>query len=46
MLFKRLAQKILLNNQMIESLNELLIAGSISYQDYLEFIEGEELNDL
>ena len=39
-------EKILVNNQMIESLKELLILGSISYEDYLEFIEGEELNEL
>ena len=39
-------EKILLNNQMIESLNELLILGSITYEDYLEFIDGEDLDDV
>ena len=36
---------ILSNNQMIEILENLLEKGEIDYYDYLDFLEGEELNE-
>lgn len=33
------------NNQMIEILEDLLEKGEIDYYDYLDFLEGEELNE-
>lgn len=33
------------NNQMIEILENLLEKGEIDYYDYLDFLEGEELNE-
>ncbi|MBE6052015.1 MAG: type II/IV secretion system protein [Clostridium sp.] len=38
-------EEILSNNQMLEVLNALLKKGSIDYYDYLDFIEGEALNE-
>lgn len=36
-------EDILSNKQMIDGLNKLIIDGKVDYNDYLEFIEGEEL---
>lgn len=38
-------RSILSNNQMIEILENLLEKGEIDYYDYLDFLEGEELNE-
>lgn len=38
-------EELLSNNEMLEVLNELLINEKIDYYDYLDFIEGEELDE-